>query len=280
MTSIHHNIITGDPALYAPDRAGRPNAFTHETVETCPFCPGNESMTPPDIARISNASAWTARVFPNKYPAAQHHEVIVESADHEKGFESIADAAAVLRLCLDRYRDVAERPGVEYVSLFKNSGAMAGASLEHTHSQLIGVPLVPPRLAREAAAFAAARYCPLCASGHEHPIRDSARFTWFAPPASIMPYEQWIAPKRHVSQPDDLRDEEIVELAGLLQSAASGMRRLSSSFNWSFVAFPMTAAGHFYVQLFPRMTSLAGFELATGMFIEIIDPAVTARVMG
>jgi UDPglucose--hexose-1-phosphate uridylyltransferase len=279
MTAVRHNLITGEPVLFAPERAGRPNAFAHHSIDLCPFCPGNEAMTPAELARIERNGTWTARAFPNKYPAARHHEVIVESPDHSAGFESIEDAPATVQLYLDRYAEMRKRDGVAYPSLFKNHGRMAGASIEHLHSQLLGVPALPPRIAREAEAFSRTAACPLCAESSKLIVREAEAFLWVAPYASTMPYHQWIVPRRHISEPTGLKTREAAELAALLQSAAAGMTRIAPSYNWSFVSFPTTPAGHFYVELFPRLTAVAGFELGTGMFIEVIDPALTVQRM-
>ena len=278
MTSVRHNPITGDPVLFAPERSLRPNAFAHESVETCPFCPGNEAMTPPDVERIEKNGAWIARAFPNKYPASAYHEVIVDAADHDARFQDVGDPAGLVRLYLSRYRAMRSRSGVAYISLFKNNGPLSGASLDHIHSQLLGTPELPSRIARETAAFESARGCILCnAAARPNVIRESSRFVWFAPEASTMLYQQWIVPKRHVAEPDQLNDDEVTELAALLQSAASAMSSIAPSYNWSFVSFPSTSRGHFYIDAFPRLTSVAGFEMGTQMFIQIVDPAKAAQ---
>jgi len=277
MTSVRYNPITGDPVLFAPERSGRPNAFAHDAVDVCPFCPGNEPMTPPEVARVERGGQWIGRAFPNKYPASAHHEVIVESPDHNATWDAIDDAAAIVSLYVERYRDMRKRNGVAYASLFKNHGATAGASLDHLHSQLLGSPVLPLRIARESAAFAAATACPLCSLRHAHTIRESDRFAWVAPEASTMMYQQWIVPRRHISEPDAMTDDEMRELAGLLQSSASAMRKITNAYNWSFVSFPATGRGHFYVDVFPRMTSIAGYELGTQTFIAVVDPAKAAE---
>jgi UDPglucose--hexose-1-phosphate uridylyltransferase len=92
-----------------------------------------------------------------------------------------------------------------------------------------------------------------------------------------MPYQQWIVPRRHVSELVALHDEELRELAQLLRTASAATRRISSAFNWMFMNFPGHPAAHFYVELFPRLAVIAGFELGTGTFVEIIDPAAAAR---
>ncbi|MGZ4778586.1 MAG: galactose-1-phosphate uridylyltransferase [Thermoanaerobaculia bacterium] len=279
MSAVRHNLITGEPVLYAPERAGRPNAFAHDAIDVCPFCRGHESITPAEVARVERDGRWIARAFPNKYPASPHHEIIVESDEHEARFESLPHAAAVTQLYVDRYRAMRSHKSVAYASLFKNNGAMAGASIDHIHSQLLGVPELPPRIARESEGFMRAASCPLCSDATSIVIRDATHFVWSVPYASTMAHQQWIVPKRHVSEPHDLDPSEITELAALLQTAAAGMSRIASSYNWSFVSFPTTRAGHFYVELFPRLTSVAGFELGTDLFIQVVDPAITARKM-
>jgi len=264
VTSVRRNPLTGDPILFAPERAERPHAFADSSDDTrCPFCAGHESDTPPEILRTGEP--WRVRVVPNKYPPAPGAEVLIESPDHEAAFETIAHAEEIVRVYAERQRVHAAAP---YVALFKNEGARAGSSIAHVHSQLIPLPFVPPRIERESAAFA--RGCPLC-EDNENVIRETSAFTWFAPHASVMAYQQWIVPRRHVGTLAELQDTELAELAELLRSAASAMRGISDAYNWMFVNTP-----HFYVDLFPRVTTLAGLELGTGTFVEIIDPAVAA----
>jgi galactose-1-phosphate uridylyltransferase len=88
-----------------------------------------------------------------------------------------------------------------------------------------------------------------------------------------MPYQQWIVPKRHVAEMTAFEDAEIAELATLMQSASAAMLSLADSYNWMFMNFARHGAAHCYVELFPRMTTLGGFELGTGTFVQIVDPA-------
>ena len=293
MSSIRRNLITGEPILFAPDRAGRPNAFDgqtgmsgpHSVGQTflsaeCPFCPGNESMTPPEIARTGDP--WRVRVFPNKYPFAPHHEVIVDTRDHKATFDQI-DGAEVIGVYLDRYRALASRNGVKSVVLFKNHGPAAGASLRHPHSQIAAVTFVPPRIASESHAFARAISCPLCDALATHRvaeliIRETPTMVLLAPHGSSFAYQQWIVSKRHCSDLTALDDHELRDTATLLQSASVTMRQIAAAHNWLFLGFPGVAAAHCYVDLFPRTTNIAGFELATGTFIDVVDPCQTVRV--
>jgi UDPglucose--hexose-1-phosphate uridylyltransferase len=261
--------LTGDPVLFAPDRAARPRAFGGDTGERCPFCPGNESDTP--AALVTLGDPWRIRTFPNKYPPAAGAEVIVESPRHEP-FDRIEHATEVVAQYVARYRAHAEAAAV---ALFKNEGARAGSSIPHVHSQVVPLPFVPPRIARERDAFVNATTCPLCLVEGET-IRESAHFRWLAPAASKMPYQQWIVPRRHIAEMSAFSTAEIEDLARLLAAASSAMRPLSESYNWMFLNFRGTPAAHAYVELFPRMTEIAGLELGTGTFVEIIDPGAAA----
>lgn len=252
---IERNRITGDPVIVAPERAGRPNLFRNGD-ELCPFCPGNESLTPPEIVR--DGDPWRIRIFPNKYPATEHHEVIVESASHDAAFEKIGNAARVVELYVDRYNALSRRAA--YVSLFKNHGVMAGASIPHLHSQILATPFLPPRVGREAAAFA--DRCQLCSLEGEATVAESANYTVIAPRGSMFAYEQWIVPRQHECEISEPR-----ELGQLLQSSARSMRQITDSFNWIFMNFPGQPRAHWYVQLFPRLAAHAGFEIGSGSAI-------------
>jgi UDPglucose--hexose-1-phosphate uridylyltransferase len=268
--AVRKHPISGEPILYAPGRADRPNAFGREDEDICPFCPGNESLTPPEIARAGDP--WRVRVFPNKYPAVQGHEVIVDSNRHDASFESLDNAAEVLAMYIARYR---AHSSAAYVSLFKNAGERAGASIDHIHSQLMPVPFIPPRIERHLAAFASGP-CPLCRNVGKV-IEENESFARIVPDAAQQAYEQWIVPARHEADFTTLRDDEVAALAAVLQSSTRAARGIARAHNVLFMNFPRHTAAHFYIDVFPRMTPVAGFELATGTFIDIIDPAAALR---
>lgn len=266
---IRRNPLTGDPILFAPARAERPRAFGDDESARCPFCPGHESDTPPTIVQAGDP--WRVRVFPNKYPSIEHAEVIVESPHHEHTFDRIEHAHDVVRTYADRYRAHAN---AQYTAIFKNEGTRAGASIAHVHSQVMPLPFTPPRIARELASFA--HGCALCALDGTI-IRDGDAFTWIAPAASSFAYQQWLVPKRHVAELSDFDDDELRELASLLRTASRAMLTLSDSYNWMFMNFPRASGAHCYIDLVPRLASIAGLELGTGTFVEIIDPAAAAE---
>jgi len=264
---IRKTPITGDPVILAPDREERPNVYEGAP---CPFCPGAEESTPPEIAR--DGEPWRVRVFTNKYPATENHEVIVETPRHDEGFEALEPehAARAVEVMFERYR--ALRGPAPYVCLFKNHGRAAGASIPHAHSQIVGTPFIPLRVAREGEAFA--KRCRLCAMETHPLIAESDHFRWLAPLGATMAYQQWIVPKAHGNEVDEPR-----ELAALLQDAARAMLSVADAYNWAFVNFPQEERGHWYVELAPRVAVVAGFELGTGTFINTIDPVETARVL-
>jgi UDPglucose--hexose-1-phosphate uridylyltransferase len=276
--SVRRNVITGEPVLFAPERAARPRAFIADTQPgRCPFCPGHEHDTPPEIARVADGASWLARVFPNKYPPVEGAEIIVESADHAARFESLAHAADVVRLYADRYRAHA---GAAYTAIFRNDGAAAGSSLEHLHSQVVPVPFVPARIARELEAFREA--CPLCAALDSHRrdglvISESDSFAWLVPSGSSFPYQQWVVPTRHVAEMSAFTEDELVELSSLLRDVARATSDIAPAYNWAFINFPRDANGHAYLDVIPRLTTIAGFELGTGTFVEIVDPALAVE---
>ena len=270
---IRFNALTGEPLLLAPARASRPNDF-HEPEQPCPFCPGNESATPPEVARAGDP--WRVRVFPNKYPATAQHEVIVESPRHGGAFHdlAIADAEQVVLLYAQRYRALRARASA--VIIFKNHGPDAGASLAHLHSQIVGTPFVPPRVAREIDGFTRAGDCPLCALPGVT-IAETGSFVWIAPHASAMPYQSWIVPRVHA--PEFVPPTDVTELATLLLRASRATSGLRPSFNWIFMNFAAAPRAHWYIEIFPRIATLAGFELGTGSTINIIDPEEAAAAL-
>jgi UDPglucose--hexose-1-phosphate uridylyltransferase len=259
------NPITGERVIVAPQREERPNVYEGAP---CPFCPGAENETPPEICR--DGDPWRIRVFPNRYPPTEHAEIIVESALHDDAFDALAPdhAQRVVEIYFERYRVLATNA---YVCIFKNDGRMAGASIPHLHSQLVGLPFVPPRIVAEGEAFARAASCPLC-DVRMHPlIRETEHYRWIAPHGARFAYQQWIVPKAHEHQPAEPR-----ELASLLQSSVAAMRKISSAFNWTFINFPREPRGHWYVELIPRTVVIAGFEIGTGTFVNTAAPDTIA----
>src|SRR5215468_4012774 len=183
MPELRKDPVVGRWVIIATERARRPSDFTAEPVRprntTCAFCEGHETQTPPEILAgrppggRPNTPGWTYRVVPNKFPALRiegeleptgeglydrmngvgAHEVVIESPEHDAVIERLPVPllAEVFRAYRDRIVDLAKDPRLEYVMVFKNHGDLAGASLEHTHSQLIATPVVPLMVEEELA---------------------------------------------------------------------------------------------------------------------------------
>jgi UDPglucose--hexose-1-phosphate uridylyltransferase len=189
---------------------------------------------------------------------------------HDATFDAIEHADEALLVMTERYR---AHEGATHVAVFKNQGPRSGASIPHVHSQVVPLPFVPPRIQRELAGFM--ERCPLC-TPEGSVIRETRSFRWLAPSASAFAFQQWIVPRRHVAEMTALEDEEITELSSLLRSASAAMLRIVPSYTWTFLNFRAAERAHFYIDLFPRIAAIAGLELGTGTFVEIIDPAAAA----
>lgn len=261
--------------IIAPNRRDRIAAFAGGPAITpadCPFCPGHEAETPPEITRTADGSAWRMRVVPNKYPAIEGgHEVIIETREHSAGFDELPPRHAedAVRLYMDRYE---AHGSSAQVLLFKNEGRLSGASIPHPHSQLLALDRLTPRLAAEIAVSS----CTFCESGGQGPlVSESESFRVVAPAASRFAYQMAIVPRNHA--PDFAQSrEEAGELAHLMQKAVGAIRQRAraTAFNWIFMNGHDSF--HWYLELTPRLTVPGGFEIGSGTFINVVAPETAA----
>jgi UDPglucose--hexose-1-phosphate uridylyltransferase len=297
--------------------------------DVCPMCPGNEHMTPPAILvylksgkRITKTmdkgdtrhKNWLIRCVPNLYPAFApparkidqrgifrdgslargigHHEVLIESPVHD---ESPADARIpqlmlVIDGYIDRLRELSAKPYVKYVSIFRNHGLEAGASLSHAHSQIIATPFVPTTVGAEMQASQRYRkehdhcvFCDIAEKEGEGPrlILENSKFVVFAPYASVQPLEFWIIPKKHAITLLDFSQDEVKTLAETLKACLGGLKRLCNDppYNYGFHLAINRDAGkyyHWHLEVYPKLTIWAGFEKSTGMYINTVAPETSA----
>lgn len=281
--------LTGEWVIVAPWRSQRPNAF--ELAATldratpdpdCPFCPGNEHQTPPEKLRKGSDDRWRIRVVPNRYPAVDAssqgvHEVVIESPAHGDHFESLepGHAAEVIGVYAERLRALRSDPQLRHVCIFKNSGGESGQSIAHLHSQIVALPVIPPRAEMIARGFDS-EPCLLCVSGEDERllISRSRDYSLRVPAVPLFPYETWIVPKIHAPSIRNV-DSDPDKLALLIQTALRTMGNTLGpvSFNWIFHNSPLPerAGFHWFLQIIPRLTLQGGFELGTGMQINIVD---------
>ncbi len=259
--------------------AGKPDsvpALSERSESKCPFCMGSEAQTPPEVYRIGpgepNAPGWQVRVVPNKFPITDVHEVILHSPDHTKDIEALPldQVARILTSYRDRFR-AHEADG--QVLIFCNHGLLAGASLTHPHSQLVVVPkqINLDTLERE----------PIT-----NLVVDNKNFITYCPDFSQWPLEVWIAPKVEGSRFSDVSDAELPDLAELLITtlkkiqgvqAGSGMPHMPQMpFVYNFYIYH---GSNWYLRIIPRLVYRAGFELGTGLSVNITDPSEAAKLL-
>jgi UDPglucose--hexose-1-phosphate uridylyltransferase len=338
MSELRHDPISRRWVIIANERNRRPGDFQIEREaphepKFCPFCPGNEDKTPDEIRAIRpgggppNSSGWEVRVLPNKYPALAiegeldrrglglydrihgvgAHEVIVESPQHQL---HLADTDAVqiervLGICQDRLRDLHRDPRFKYVLLFKNHGAVAGATLSHPHMQLIATPVTPRAISVELesarAHFQLKERCLFCdiiaqeSVEKERIVDADEHYVVLAPYASRFPFELAILPRSHSHS---FVQESEASLKALALTLRHTMARLKETlgdppFNfvvhtapnvettvrrrnyWDTLPFDF----HWHIEILPRLTRVAGFEWGTGFYINPTAPEMAAAFL-
>ena len=327
MPELRREPVSGRWVIVATERAARPTDFeTNPQIiksSFCPFCEGNEDKTPPEIlayrdnGTMPNTDGWRVRVVPNKFPALQAegeylkceegiydmmngigaHEVIIESPRHIQSLTSLdnGNVEDVLLCYRDRLVDLKSDKRFVYGLLFKNVGFSAGASLDHTHSQLIATPIVPPLVANEIAnakAFYQQRerclFCDMIQQEIETDKRviiSTDNFVVFAPYASRFPFETWILPKKHESNFENLQGVEAKELAHVLKSVLTKLEATLDfpPYNYIIHSAPFNVTEseyfHWHIEIIPRLTNIAGFEWGTGFYINPTPPEEAAELL-
>ena len=316
MSQLRLNPLAGRWVTVATERAFRPSAFAPRSlpVQTdpgpCPFCPGNEEDSAPALETYGAAGQWQVRVVPNAYPAfsgtdpltVEHlgpvftqarasgiHEVLVLSPDHEASWADLDDrqAGLVMAAIRDRFEDHAATPGVRYTQAIVNHGREAGASIEHPHGQLLGIPFVPKELADEEHSFARfAGGCVLCTTleaeievGHRVVLEDEGAVV-ICPFWSGTPYEMLVIPRSHEGHLQDAKPGDIVAVGRAIQRVLVRVRELLDdvAYNLMFHSSPHLHddAFHWHAHVVPKVTTRAGFELGTGVLINVVAPEQAA----
>lgn len=288
-----------------------------ELDENCPFCPGNEEKAPPETFRISDGDKWFTRVVPNKFAALTPegervrkydgiyrymsgvgvHEVIIESPVHNR-FISVMNRKEVeniVRAYKNRYVEISKDERIEHIIIFKNHGPSAGTSLIHPHSQVIALPLIPQHIRHRI--WEANRFfddngtCVFCHMAEqerkekERIVYENEHFLTFCPYASFGPFHMWIVPNRHMSQFSDINEEEIKSLADSLKVVITKLNNGLNNPDYNLVVRSNTVdvkksdSFHWYIAVVPRLSKTAGFELGSGMFINVSLPEENAEFL-
>jgi UDPglucose--hexose-1-phosphate uridylyltransferase len=286
--------LTGDRVILAPARALRPDTFRVQgvplpkSVATCPFCAGNEHETPPEVARLGTGEpdtpGWSLRVVPNKYPIVGDgvvgaHEVVIFSPAHDADWGALRAewAAAVLEMARDRARFLLAN-GCRYVQVFVNQGKPAGASIEHPHAQLVALDDVPPRAQLRLDRFSARAF----ADDQVHLIAGGEVVAW-CPPASLTPFAMRLAPARGGPRFDQAGDDETAAVGRAIRDAVNALHAVlgDAAYNVMVETAPLDHDREFrwWVDIVPRVTVTAGFELATGLSVNIVAPVDAASAL-
>jgi UDPglucose--hexose-1-phosphate uridylyltransferase len=291
--------LTGDRVIFAPGRARRPDTFrVDETpaprnVANCPFCPGNEHETPPEVARIGpglpDGPDWRVRVVPNLYPivgdgVAGAHEVVILSPAHDCDLAGIgADRARDVLLALrDRARFHLDQ-GLVHAQPFVNHGKGAGASIEHPHAQLVVIDHVPPRVGSRLQRFADAGRNLVRAEMKQAAQIFAGDVPAWCPPGATKSFLCRLALVEGGARFDDATDDEIAAVAAALQDLLARMHRLLGGVPYNVVveSAPRAHDGQFqwWIDVVPRLTVVAGFELGTGLWVNVMPATDAAEAL-
>ncbi len=307
MQELRTDELAGTTVIVAPGRATRPTVYsapvspqaaTPTTLDSCPFCPGHETMTPPEVARVGDGApdtpGWQVRVVPNLYPivGGEHlpgvHEVLVLSPAHERELDGLSlDAAtAALRTLRERAAYHLET-GFVHAQPLVNSGRASGASIEHPHAQLVALTFTPPHVDATLTRFAEAG-CDLVVAAIDDAhrrsclVRDGAAVTW-CPPAGISPFFVRVALTSGPARFDRTTDDELRTLSEALQDALARLHHTlgNIAYNIVFNTAPRDddRPFHFWVDVVPRLGVIGGFEMGTGVLVNPVAPEMAAAML-
>ncbi|MDP8265776.1 MAG: galactose-1-phosphate uridylyltransferase [Candidatus Aceula meridiana] len=314
-------IVQTDDSLSPQDYEKENRVFRQQAI--CPFCPEREDRTPPEIDSVrydgshANSPGWITRVVPNRFPALEAegdidrkgiglydiskgvgaHEVVVETPDHDKDFPDFSDKEMyeVINKYCSRSIDLARDKRFRYVMIFKNYGASAGASLEHAHSQIIALPMIPKYVLQSLEG--AKQYyqdngrCVYCdiikqeVEDKERIVTENNDFICFASYTSRFPFETWIMPKKHQSSFCQMSDGNKHSLGKFLKEVLQRNKACLSdpSYNFFIHTAPITNSFpegyHWHIEIIPKLTNMAGFEWGTGFYIVPTAPCLAARYL-
>ncbi|MBN1941261.1 MAG: galactose-1-phosphate uridylyltransferase [Candidatus Diapherotrites archaeon] len=316
MPELRKDYLRNRWVIIVPERSKRPRDFRQkpekespETRKKCPFCPGKEHLTPPEITRIEGRGKWEMRVFPNKFPAVNtegdseikqsdsfftysyaygYHEVVVESPKHGALMADftpnrIRDA---LKLYNKRIKSLTTDPKIKHVSVFKNEGSASGASIAHTHTQIIAYSKLAETVDNEENVVmdwmkkhGKCPYCEIIAAEAKSPraVMENKTAVAIAPYASRFPFEVKIFPKRHVNSITEFSNAELMDFAKILKRIFSKLKSLNASYNMYLHNASLGKELHCHIKINPRLVPWGGFEYATGCIINTVPPEKAAE---
>lgn len=335
MSELRRDPVMGRWVIVAPERARRPDNTTFPATERkagpCVFCGGQEALDPTEIfairdaGTVRNTPGWQVRVLPNKFPVLRiegklvregvgmfdmmagigAHEIIVETPEHGLELADLSESQIVhvIRAYRERMYDLGGDDRFKYVMIFKNQGYLAGATMDHAHSQLIATPVTPKRVKEELTGaqryYDFKRRCVFCdiikqetRLTRERVVFENDAFVVISPFAARVPYETWIVPKQHSCDFVAIHQAEYALLAQALKTILLKMRTVLNDppFNYLIHTAPFRRprAGywttiqfdyHWHLEIIPRLTRPAGFEEGSGFYINPVTPEEAADTL-
>lgn len=327
MSELRKDPVTGRWVIISSERGRRPSDFQEAQPKRkggfCPFCAGNERFTPPEIlayrepGTAPNSQGWSLRVVPNKFPALKiegnldktgiglfdkmngigAHEVIIENPSHEMTMTKLPERKIedILWAYRDRVIDLKKDPRFQSILIFKNEGEAAGASLEHSHSQLIALPIIPRQVSEE---IEGARlyynykerciYCDIVRQemyAEERNVAENEHFLAITPFAARFPFETWIIPKTHNACFDESQPWEYSSLARILKNVLQRLDKVLNlpPYNYIIHTCPLRSQMrefyHWHLEIMPKLVRIAGFEWGSGFYINPTSPEEAAKFL-
>ncbi|MBI5407572.1 MAG: galactose-1-phosphate uridylyltransferase [Nitrospirae bacterium] len=327
MSELRKDPVTGRWVIISSERGRRPSDFQEAAPKRkggfCPFCAGNERFTPPEIlayrepGTAPNSQGWSLRVVPNKFPALKiegnldktgiglfdkmngigAHEVIIENPSHEMTMTKLPERKIedILWAYRDRVIDLKKDPRFQSILIFKNEGEAAGASLEHAHSQLIALPIIPRQVSEE---IEGARlyynykerciYCDIVRQemyAEERNVAENEHFLAITPFAARFPFETWIIPKTHNACFDESQPWEYSSLARILKNVLQRLDKVLNipPYNYIIHTCPLRSQMrefyHWHLEIMPKLIRIAGFEWGSGFYINPTSPEEATKFL-
>lgn len=298
-SEIRKDYFKDEYVIIAPKRAKRPRKAEKipENEKTCYFCPKNFTDEVITFQDNNPAGDWEIVSVINKFAALSidnprafgQAEVIIETRAHGLDINdfSTEHIVRIFDAYIDRYEYLRNMDGIKHVILFKNEGGKAGASISHTHSQIMALPLLPPKVQAEACAYNKYRLdkctCPYCdiikeEAGKPRVIWEDENLFVLAPYASDSPYGAWFIPKRHLRTICELSHDEKESFAKAMKLVLGKLDELGISYNYFVENAVNSEDYHMHIKLAPRPNIWAGLELGTGIVINPIPPEYAARL--
>lgn len=327
MPELRRDPIHGRWVIISTERGRRPSDFVTEERRPsggfCPLCEGNEDKTPPEIIAFRdngtppNTPGWTLRVVSNKFPALRiegelnregdgiydkmngvgAHEVVIETPRHYETLTTLPLKAVenVLWAYRERMTDLRRDHRLRYVLVFKNHGVAAGASLEHSHSQIIALPIVPKRVSEEIEGaknyFHYKDRCVFCdiirqeLQQKSRLIIENQAFLSIAPFASRFPFETWILPKTHYPSFEHMESPLYGQAAQILSETLHRLHQVLNDPPYNYIIHTSSFSElendhyHWHFEIMPKLTNVAGFEWGTGFYINPTPPEEAAQYL-